>query len=187
VNDLARTILALKSEGASIVYGEATAVNTVALEGAATAAELPALTPVLAGDYCAVLQQGADRLILGPVGAGGSLGPWTNLSLGSGWSNYGSGYGLARYRKFRDDVHLEGLVLHGSGGVGTTVGTLPSGFRPASGSRKIFHLPANTSVDSSVTARVDIEPDGDVVFTTEFGWSGVVGYLSLDGVVFSTS
>ena len=68
-NELARTILALKTEGARIVYGEATAVNTVALEGAATAVVLPALTPVVAGDYCAVLQQGADRLILGPVGA----------------------------------------------------------------------------------------------------------------------
>ena len=67
-NELARTILALNTAGARVVYGEATAVNTVALEGAATAVELPALTPVAAGDYCAVLQQGADRLILGPVG-----------------------------------------------------------------------------------------------------------------------
>lgn len=68
-NELARAILAMKAEGASIVYGEATAVNTVAVEGAATPVELPALSPVAAGQYVAVLQQGADRLILGPVGS----------------------------------------------------------------------------------------------------------------------
>lgn len=69
MNDYTRVILALQKAGATVVYGVATGTNTVRLEGAATGVELPALSPVVSGDYCAVLQQGADRLILGAVGA----------------------------------------------------------------------------------------------------------------------
>lgn len=69
-NDLARTVLALRAKGAQIVYGVATALNTVTLEGSASAVVLPAISPVSAGAYCAVLVQGADRIILGAVGAG---------------------------------------------------------------------------------------------------------------------
>jgi hypothetical protein len=69
VNDLARTILALteRSSTLTLVYGVATGTNTVALEGAASPVTLPALNTVTVGDYCAVLAQGADRLILGAV------------------------------------------------------------------------------------------------------------------------
>lgn len=81
MTDLARTILAMRAGGASIVYGEATDINTVSIEGAATAVALPALTPVVTGDYCAVLQQGADRLILGAVNAKLTQSAATSLAL----------------------------------------------------------------------------------------------------------
>lgn len=73
--DVARTLLELAAatKGARVVYAVATAPNTVRLEGATTAVELPALSGVISGDYCAVLVQGADRIILGAVGAGAPI------------------------------------------------------------------------------------------------------------------
>ncbi len=51
-----------------LVYGVATAENTVAVGGVDTATELSALQPVVTGQYVAVLEVGGDRLILGAVG-----------------------------------------------------------------------------------------------------------------------
>lgn len=53
--------------GARLVYGVASDLNTVTLAGSEVAVSLPALSPVVDGDYCAVLVAGADRLILGAV------------------------------------------------------------------------------------------------------------------------
>jgi hypothetical protein len=122
VNDLARTILALQNRGASIVYGEATAMNTVALEGAATAVELPALTPVASGDYCAVLQQGADRLILGPVdGDTPELGSNSN----GNWARFRSGFQVCW---FLGDRSLAINTAYGSLYQGTLSFTFPQAF-----------------------------------------------------------
>lgn len=65
---LAKTLLADRTPGVRILYGVATAVNTVQIAGSTVAVELPALSPVVNGDYVAVLAAGADRLILGKVG-----------------------------------------------------------------------------------------------------------------------
>lgn len=56
---------------------------------------------------------------------------WINLSLGSGWTNYGvGGYPpLARVRKDGDWVVCEGTLLRATGAA-TTAFILPSGFRP---------------------------------------------------------
>lgn len=112
------------------------------------------------------------------------LGAWTALPLnsGGGWSNYGLGFGIARYRRFGDIVHLEGLVQCSPAGVGTVIGTLPAGFRPAS--QKMFAVRIQTSVNGDVTARLDITTAGSVVLNVAGGYSGSVGYLSLDGVSF---
>lgn len=67
-----------------VVYGVASGDNTVAVRGSATAVEMPALTPVRSGDYCAVWEQGADRLILGPVG--GVSDDITGITSGTGWT-----------------------------------------------------------------------------------------------------
>lgn len=45
---------------------------------------MPALTPVRSGDYCAVWEDGADRLILGPVG--GVSANITGITSGTGWT-----------------------------------------------------------------------------------------------------
>lgn len=73
-----------------LVYGTATAKNTVRVDGEATAVVLPAISSVRSGDRVAVLKAGGDRLIVGPVGGGEWKTDWggglstTNLALGNG-------------------------------------------------------------------------------------------------------
>ena len=69
---LVAELLEEKSPTLRILYGVATGANTVLVAGSTVAVVLPALSPVVSGDYVAVLATGADRLILGRVG--GSLG-----------------------------------------------------------------------------------------------------------------
>jgi hypothetical protein len=57
------------------------------------------------------------------VGSGGGAPAFAGT-----WSNYGSGYEPARFRKIGNQVFIEGLVQ--AGAVGSTVFTLPVGFRP---------------------------------------------------------
>ena len=53
---------------ARIVYGTATGDNIVPIGDSTSTAVTPALTPVVSGDYCAVMEAiNGDRLILGPV------------------------------------------------------------------------------------------------------------------------
>lgn len=58
-------------------------------------------------------------------------GTWTAATLSGAWVAYvgGGGYynGL-RYRKVGDMIHVQGMVK--SGAVGSSIATLPSGFRP---------------------------------------------------------
>lgn len=85
VDDLARALIDQSPDRpVRLVYGVATAANTVAVRGADTAIELPAIIPVASGDYCAVLESGADRLIVGPVGRGYVSGAETETTDGSG-------------------------------------------------------------------------------------------------------
>lgn len=65
---LVKALLADRQAGVQLLYGVATGDNTVTIAGSTVAVELPALAPVVSGDYVAVLAAGADRLILGPVG-----------------------------------------------------------------------------------------------------------------------
>ena len=59
-------------------------------------------------------------------------GAWESLTLSASWVNYGSGYGSARYRKIGNRVQVAGLIKSGTTTVGTTIATLPVGFRPSS-------------------------------------------------------
>lgn len=98
---------------------------------------------------------------------------WTGLSFGSGWTNYGSGYQDAQYKKVGDLVFLRGTVKRTSGS-STTIGTLPSGYRPASYNQHI--------VSSSGTfGQVDIANTG-VMFLI----AGTSSLISLNGIFFST-
>jgi hypothetical protein len=100
---------------------------------------------------------------------------WAGLSFGSGWGNYGGGYYNGHYKKVGDLVFLRGLVARSSGS-GTTIATLPSGFRPSS--RSLFGVLTSALSGSD---RVDVDSNGDIILV-----SGGVGYVQLDGLVFST-
>ena len=54
--------------------------------------------------------------------------PWIGLAYGSGWSTYDGTYMPGGYRKVGDEVQVRGLVK--CSGVGTTIATLPVGYRP---------------------------------------------------------
>lgn len=56
---------------------------------------------------------------------------WTALTLQNGWVNYGGGWATAAYRKAAGIVYVRGLIRDGSTPAGTTITTLPVGYRPA--------------------------------------------------------
>lgn len=96
---------------------------------------------------------------------------WHGMTLQNGWVYYGSSLTTPAYTKATDGlVSLKGLIKTGT--VGTTITTLPAGYRPAQ--RILYH-----SVSSGVYYRLDINSNGDVICV-----SGNNGWMSLDGVVF---
>ena len=103
----------------------------------------------------------------------GSTGAWTGLSYGSGWTSYGSGYQAGQYKKVGDLVFLRGLVGRTSG-VGVTIATLPSGYRPPA--QCLYIMNTNTGA-----GRLDIQTDGQIVAT-----SGGTDWVQLEGFIFST-
>ena len=110
----------------------------------------------------------------------GTLGDtWTAVSSGSNWQNYGSGYQTAQYKKFGDQVYLRGLATSNANSWTTypTILTLPVGYRPPA--RLIFEQTGN----NSVAVRVDITSSGLVQWVAAGAGSG---YISLDGISFST-
>jgi hypothetical protein len=80
---------------------------------------------------------------------------WITPTLVNSWLNYGFGFRTARYRKIGDITYIEGLVKLGA--TGTTIFTLPEGFRP----------PENMLwagiTDPNVFARLDVMSDGRVI------------------------
>lgn len=79
-------------------------------------------------------------------------------------------------------VLVNGLVLRSSG-TSSTIGTLPSGYRPTT--NKIFD--ARASIDSVITSiRVDVDSSGNIVAINLAGGS-TVGFISLDNIQFRTN
>jgi hypothetical protein len=97
---------------------------------------------------------------------------WQAPPLLNGWLNYGAGYNPAGYFKDKNGiVHLRGLVR--SGTVGSTVFTLPAGYRPQN--REIHAVVTNPNA----IGRIDVESTGAVIPV-----SGGNGWISLDGITF---
>jgi hypothetical protein len=74
------------------------------------------------------------------------------------WVNYGSGYAVASFGKTQQGiVYLKGLVKDGT--LGSTIFTLPAGYRPT----EIMLFPAWTlNVATVVFARIEVLSDGTV-------------------------
>lgn len=100
----------------------------------------------------------------------GASGSWSTPALQNGWVQYGGGYSSSQYTKNTDGiVSLRGIIKSGTVTSGTTIFTLPSGYRPT-----------NIVICSEITnpdayARVDVYPDGRVM--TREGVNA--GWLSL--------
>jgi len=98
---------------------------------------------------------------------------WISASYQNGWATYGGDYSHARYCKDEGGiVRLDGLVTGGS--VGSTIFTLPVGYRPQY--RIILAV-----VNGNSAARVDIRTAGLVTLNV-----GVDSWVSLAGLSFST-
>jgi hypothetical protein len=100
---------------------------------------------------------------------------WIAPTLLNGWVNYGiSGGALAAFIK--DDmgfVHLKGLIKDGTTTAGTTIFTLPVGYRPLS---SLYFLVA----DSNGFARLFVASNGVIAIEADANNT----YLSLDQITF---
>jgi|TARA_B100001964_G_C14053103_1_gene517933 hypothetical protein len=103
---------------------------------------------------------------------------WTDLPLASGYTPWAGNYQFPQYRKIGDIVYLRGLARTPGNQIpsdGTTVATLPAGFRPIS--QLIFSQNSNTG-----ETRMDVAANGNIHISF-----ADVHYVSFDGILFSTT
>lgn len=151
---LAKTLLADRTPGVRILYGVATAVNTVQIAGSTVAVELPALAPVVDGDYVAVLAAGADRLILGAVGE-----EWVAFPGAAGVIAFGGSWQVPQYTVIGGRLLMRGMIgFSASFSADATLATLPAGRRPADNENH----QCVAAVGGAGSARIVTYPDGRV-------------------------
>jgi hypothetical protein len=93
----------------------------------------------------------------GPMGAIADTG-WTTPILLSSWANYNAPtWEPAGYRKIGSVVYLRGMLKPGATTVGSTLFTLPTGYRP--GGNQVISVP--TSADPA--SRINLMTNGDVL------------------------
>jgi hypothetical protein len=110
-------------------------------------------------------------------------GPWSTFFGAAGWTNYGSGWSPAQYRRVGDEVSMRGLVIYSpaAGSLSPVLlGSLPWG-PPLN---VMMSCLANVAGTYTV-ARIDISPTGQLTYLPVI--AGSVGYMSLDAVRFSVT
>lgn len=112
-------------------------------------------------------------------------GAWTNLSFGTGWTNYSGSAGFATCQYATDitgNVKLKGLAARTSGSA-WLIGTLPAGFRPAASRVFVVHTFTGTTFQEG---RVDILNDGTITLILPAsmapGPGAGQGYVALDSI-----
>lgn len=149
-----------------------------------SSADLGAVTAIFDGDTEPI----AMTSMIGPVGVdqrvyvdivppagnfivGIVVTSWIAPTLLNSWTNFGSGFQSARFRRLiSGQVEIQGLVTGGTGPA-STVFTLPAGYRPTAA--LVFSTIANNAI-----ARLDVEADGDVRWQA----GGTNAFLSLNCV-----
>jgi hypothetical protein len=99
---------------------------------------------------------------------------WYTPTLLNSWVDLGGEYQGARYRKVGGIVELQGLIKDGTTTNGTTLFTLPQGYRPT---KRLIFISVQYQADPY---DVLIYPDGSVIinYVTTSVW------LSLSGIFF---
>jgi hypothetical protein len=134
----------------------------------------------MVGDTVAVLSVGGDHYVLG-VPSWVVPSRWVGLSYNAAkFGDYGAPYALGAYRKDNGIVRLRGLTKTNAANVttGTTIATLPVGFRPAANNQQDFSVTVSTAAVASV--RID-----DAGVLNYQGLSTIIGagtFLSLSGI-----
>lgn len=101
---------------------------------------------------------------------------YTNIPLQNGWKNYGGSDPTAQYKiNGLGEVRIKGTIKGGTMASGTTLFTLPEGYRPQ---QRHIHV-AQGNNDQFV--RVLVETSGAVTLFTAMTSNG---WLSLDGLTF---
>jgi hypothetical protein len=120
----------------------------------------------------------------GPAGPAGPPGPaapegWQALAFTNGWTNYGSSFEVAAYRKDQlGVVHLRGLVTRASGAPASgPIAILPAGYRPQR--RRVFVVATG---GAQQVGRVDVQASG--VLTWLSGGATETDYTSLETISF---
>jgi hypothetical protein len=108
-------------------------------------------------------------------------GQWAYAATENGWGNLDSAtYGVASYMKDEFGfVHFIGVLSGGVTTDGTTIFTLPSGYRPLY--TRIFAADSNNGT-SEVIARIHVLPDGRVQV-----YKAGLNHLSINGIYFMTA
>jgi hypothetical protein len=136
--------------------------------------QLPAASLLTGTELLPIVQGGQTRSITVAAVADLRKGAWQAPTLNAPWTNYGDVFASAGYRRDGGRVQLRGLVKAGAGG--TVIFVLPLGFRPPA--QQIY-----TGVsDSSAPTRIDVKTNGEVLVSQPS--SGVLGWLSIDGVAY---
>lgn len=81
---------------------------------------------------------------------------WIAPTLLNSWVNFGSTFDTAAYRKIGEVVYVRGLIKSGTTTSGTTIFTLPSGYRPSATRKAIVIVSGGSSVP------LDIDSAGNV-------------------------
>jgi len=95
---------------------------------------------------------------------------WLQAALINGFTNYGSNFQIARFRKKNGVVHVEGLIK--GGGPSVPIFVLPPGFWPEN--KLIF-----SSIGNNSLARINIDANGEVVAIVHHSQ-----WISLSGISF---
>jgi hypothetical protein len=105
---------------------------------------------------------------------------WQDASMLNGWEHYSSSsWGPVKYRKLEGGlVQIIGLAKRSTTTSGSiAIMNLPSGYRPTQTNRKFL---VGQKIAALTLAMIDVEKDGDVVWTTDNGTFNSIAWLSLD-------
>lgn len=107
---------------------------------------------------------------------------WSNMTLQNGWANQDTtNYESASYQKIGNRVYLRGYIS-GASATGSTIATLPSGFRPTT---KVYRgLSSATNSTSPVAVNIRVANTGALIISNSpYTFSGIF----LDGMSFDVN